>query len=283
MINEHDCISLFGYPLFTIVNIDTPFNGSLDIPADACYAYVIQGDRQVFSKSDNIAAIPGHTILSLCGITLGHMLAQQPEGGIHSVIVHFNRDVLNKVFKNEKPLLWEELKQPVTKYVDQSAANGLVENYFDSVRQMFQYKEAITESILQLKLKEVILLLLKADNSDNVLQIVRSLFSEKEFSFKELVDAHIENANSIEELAMATNCSLSVFKKKFKEAYNTTPAKYRLQLKIEKVAELLRTSDEPVNAIGYECGFNSPEHLSRVFKDRYGYTPREYRQRKLIK
>jgi len=137
MVKQYETISLFDYPLFTMVSIDTPLKDTLELPSDACYAYIVQGDRQVFSKSDNISAIPRQTILSLCGLTLGRMLSEQPKGSIHSVIVHFNREVLNKIFEGEKPELWEELQTPVVKYVVQTAANELVKNYFDGIIHLF--------------------------------------------------------------------------------------------------------------------------------------------------
>jgi len=142
---------------------------------------------------------------------------------------------------------------------------------------IFHNKTALTDNILKLKLKEIILLLLQTENAENLRKIVKSLFSDRQFSFKELVDAHIETTGSVENLAVLTNCSVSTFKRKFKETYNSTPAKHRLHLKIEKVAERLRTSDTSISAIGYDCGFNNPEHLSRVFKEKFGQTPSEYR------
>ena len=283
MIKRKESISLFDYPLFTIVNLETPSEENLDLPSDACVAYVIKGDEQVFSESENIIAKTNHTIVSLCGLTLGGMLSNQPSGNISSIVVHFNREVLNRVFEGEKPELWEELEKPVTQFVVQSAATEMVKHYFDTIIKFFENKNAITESILKIKLKEIILFLLQTNNSDYVRQIIKSLFSERKFSFKKLVEAHIENTDSIENLAMATNCSVSTFKRKFKEAFNTTPANYRLELRLSKVANLLKTSDNSISSIGYDCGFESPEHLSRAFKKQYNISPSQYRLNFLVK
>lgn len=277
MIKRKDSISLFGYPLFTIVNMETPLEYDLNLPSDACIAYITEGDEQVFSESENIIARTNHTILSLCGLTLGSMLSNQPIGNINSIVVHFNRDVINKVFENEKPELWEELQKPITQFVVQSAASEMVKHYFNTIIHFFKNKDALSESILKIKLKEVILLLLQTDNSEYVRQIVMSLFSEREFSFKELVEAHIEKTNSIENLAMVTNCSISTFKRKFNKTFNSTPAKYRIKIKLKRVENLLKTTDNSISNIGYECGFESPEHLSRAFKKQYSISPSRYR------
>jgi AraC-like DNA-binding protein len=215
--------------------------------------------------------------VSYCGLTLGSMMSDLPAGRVHTVMVHFNREVLNKVFEGEKPQLWEELQRPVTRYVVQTAANELLRHYFSSIVFLFENHAALTEHMLKLKLKEIILLLLQSDNSEYVRQIIKSLFSEREFSFKELVEAHIEQTDSIENLAMLTHCSVSTFKRRFREVFDTTPAKYRLRLRLSRVADLLKTSDSPISSIGYACGFETPEHLSRAFKKQYGLSPSQYR------
>lgn len=277
MIKQQENISLLNHPLFTIINMDTPSEDSLNLPSEACIAYIIEGNGQEFSGTEHISAKSEHTILSLCGLTLGNMLSDLPKGSIHTVLVHFNREVLNKVFEGEKPELWEELQTPVTRYVVQTAASELLRHYFNSVILLFENRAALTERILKLKLKEIILLLLQTDNSEYVRKIIKSLFSERKFTFKELVEAHIENTGSLKNLALLTNCSVSTFKRKFHECFQTTPAKYRLELKLKKVAGFLKTSDHPISSIGYECGFETPEHLSRAFKKQYGVSPSQYR------
>ena len=78
---------------------------------------------------------------------------------------------------------------------------------------------------------------------------------------------------------MLTNQSVSSFKRTFKKHYNSTPGAYLMHKRTEKVAQRLAMSDEPVSSIGYDCGFSSPAHLSRAFKQRYGVSPTQYRER----
>jgi AraC-like DNA-binding protein len=277
MIQQKLQISLFDYPLFSLIRMETPSDESLNLPSDACVAYILEGDGQTFSEAESISAKPEEAIVSLCGLTLGNLMSELPEGSMYTLVVHFNREVLNKVFAGEKPELWEELQTPVTRYVVQTAANELLSHYFNSLVLLFEHQAALSEQLLQLRLKEIILLLLQSDNSEYVRQIIKSLFSEREFSFKELIEAHIEHTDSIENLAMLTNCSVSTFKRKFRQVFGTSPARYRLELKLKKVANLLKTSDLSISSIGYDCGFDSPEHLSRAFKKQYGISPSQYR------
>lgn len=277
MVKSYECIELFDRPLFTQLSVETPTQDQLPLTSEACYVYIVDSEGQTSTPSESFVALPGQVILSLCGFTVSQMISEQPKGSVDSIIVHLHREQLNNVFEGTKPALWKELESPVTQYLVQKAASELVQHYFDGIAQLFRNKAAITETILKLKLKELVLLLLQTGNSENIRKIVKSLFSERQFTFKELVDAYIYTLTSIKDLALVTNCSVSTFKRRFKEIYKTTPGAYIIDKRVEKVADLLKVSDEPIASIGYTCGFNSPEHLSRAFKKKFGVSPSAYR------
>ncbi len=277
MIVKHESIDLYGCTLFTRVTMKTPMRGPVPLPSEACFAYIVDGDDQLIMQGETLRTTPGHMILSLCGHTMGQMLSEQNETEATSIIVHFDKALLLKIFNNTKPPFWKELETPVVRYVVQMAASKLIEQYFEGIAHLFQYQQAVTEEMLALKLKEIIILLLQTPNSLQITQIMRSLFSERTFTFKEVVDAHICEPVTIENLAMLTNKSVSSFKREFKKIYNTTPGVYIMNQRTEKVAQLLQVSDESIASIGYQCGFTSAAHLSRVFKSKYGVTPSNYR------
>ncbi len=279
MIIEHRSIALFDLPLFTWITLRTPTEEPVSLPSEACFAYIMDGDNQYLLEEEHIKAEPGKVILSLCGNTMAQMLPRQREGDgiVSSIVVHFHRELLLKVYKNTKPPYWKELEKPVVKYIVQAAASELVKQYFQGVAHLFDHLEAVTNDILVLKLKEIILLLLQTKESEKITQIMRSLFSERTFTFKEIVEGNICEALSLEHLAALTHHSLSSFKREFKRIYDTSPGVYIMNRRTEKVADLLKVSDKTISSIGYECGFSSPTHLSRIFKAKYGVTPSEYR------
>jgi len=277
MINDHQSLKLFGLPLFTWVDIDTPMYDGLALPPGACFTYFVHGSDQVLSKQHGIKALSEHAVLSVCGFTLGKMLMEQEPGRVNSVIIHFQPEILKEVYKNSKPPYWEEISAPVTQFVAQMAATNLIKHYIDGVKGMFKNKEAVTDDILILKLREIILLLMQTEDMPKVSQIIRSLFSERSFTFKETVEAYLFTPATIENLATLTNTSLSTFKREFIKIYGKTPHRYIMERRIEKVAHLLKVSDDSISEIGYECGFTSPAHLTRVFKTKFKKTPTQYR------
>ncbi|MBC8755967.1 helix-turn-helix transcriptional regulator [Kordia sp. YSTF-M3] len=277
MINKHKSIELFGRPLFSWIDIYTPMSGSLSIPSEACFSYFMQENVKVISKQYCVSVKSKHIVLSVSGDLLSNKLANQKKGIVKSIIVHLHPETLKKVYKETKPPFWKELSRPVSQNIIQLAASNLIQHYIEGIKQLFDNRQVLTEGILILKLKEIILLLLQTDNLPEVTQIIRSLFSERTFDFKETVEAHLYEHTSIPDLASLTNTSISTFKRKFTKIYKDTPHRYILNRRIEKVASILRVSDDAIGSIAYDCGFSTPTQLSRLFKIKYNKTPSQYR------
>ena len=49
-------------------------------------------------------------------------------------------------------------------------------------------------------------------------------------------------------------------------------------MRIDKAAELLRTTDKTIEDIARECGFISPNYMIAKFYHKYKMTPAEYRE-----
>jgi len=100
--------------------------------------------------------------------------------------------------------------------------------------------------------------------------------------FAKVVD-HIhtsyDDTLTTEELATRAGFSVSQFDRRFRQTFGTSPRQYILRIRIEKAAELLRTTEETVSMIAVECGFHDHAHLSRSFRRIMGATPSEYRTR----
>ena len=63
----------------------------------------------------------------------------------------------------------------------------------------------------------------------------------------------------------------------FRQEMNTTPHKYLANLRLETAADMLRQgAGRSITEIAHMCGYSDPLYFSRMFKKRYGVSPREY-------
>ncbi|MGD9793250.1 MAG: GlxA family transcriptional regulator [Acidimicrobiia bacterium] len=90
---------------------------------------------------------------------------------------------------------------------------------------------------------------------------------------------HLDRDLSVAALAARIHQSPRHFARRFRSDTGTTPADYVEQLRCEAAAHRLSTTDRPVLAVARSVGFGSVETFHRVFRNRYGVTPAEYRQR----
>ena len=66
----------------------------------------------------------------------------------------------------------------------------------------------------------------------------------------------------------------------FSQEMSETFIEHLTNVRIEKVKELLATTDDKVVNIAFAVGYNEPNYLSYLFKKRVGTTPKEYRQQR---
>ncbi len=277
MVLEHQSLELYGQMLFEKAVVKTPFKKPYPMPNEACFLYVLEGENNSFSEQEEVRTIEGESVLMKCGHYLTQAFSRKKEGRYHAIAVHFYPEMLKKIYDNDLPSFLKKNNFTFYSNMVKLKASTLIKKYIESLLFYFENPQLVTEDILVLKLKEIILLLLQTENSPKVIEILTNLFSPKTFSFKEIIEAHIFSSISISELAQLTHHSLSSFKREFKKIYNDTPANYIRNRRIEKGAKMLLLSDDPISHIAYDCCFQDIAHFSKSFKAKYGQSPSAYR------
>ncbi|MCX7993416.1 MAG: helix-turn-helix transcriptional regulator [Fimbriimonadales bacterium] len=64
----------------------------------------------------------------------------------------------------------------------------------------------------------------------------------------------------------------------FRVAMGCSPSEYLTELRLRRAANLLVSTNLSVSEIALEVGYLSLSHFSRVFRERFGKTPRAFRQ-----
>lgn len=93
------------------------------------------------------------------------------------------------------------------------------------------------------------------------------------------IDAHCAQELNVQQIAASVNISESVCLRCFHRRLGITPIQYVKQLRLDKAAELLRCSSMTIKAIAFECGFHDVSHFTKSFREKMGYTPKDYQNR----
>jgi AraC-like DNA-binding protein len=92
------------------------------------------------------------------------------------------------------------------------------------------------------------------------------------------IDEHYTEGISLDEVAGQTGISRYYVSHLFKELMNTTFVGYVNELRLNRAAMLLVTSDKPIIEIASISGFNNLSNFNRAFKMHFGKTPSAYRK-----
>lgn len=82
----------------------------------------------------------------------------------------------------------------------------------------------------------------------------------------------------LEDIAAQAHCSVNHLIALFRRHLHHTPARYLRDVRLRHAEHLLARSRLPVALIAEQCGFVSPFHFSRAFKQHYGLPPLAFRQ-----
>jgi AraC family transcriptional regulator len=89
---------------------------------------------------------------------------------------------------------------------------------------------------------------------------------------------HSQPDQDLQQLATAASLSKYHFLRLFKQAYGLSPHQYIQQLRMEKAKELLKHSSIAIQDLSELLGFENSQSFSRLFRQRTGLYPTQYRK-----
>lgn len=114
----------------------------------------------------------------------------------------------------------------------------------------------------------------------NVAPVKRDMENEFYSRFLDIVGKEMGSPDlSIDSLASKMGMGRSQFYRKIKSLTNYSPVELLRDLRLKHARELLSTTERSVSEIAYEVGFTSPAYFTRCYREAYGETPSEIRQR----
>ena len=105
---------------------------------------------------------------------------------------------------------------------------------------------------------------------------------ERKFMDKlvELMEKNMDNGELVvDDLVKELAVSRSVFFKKLKSLTGLAPIEFIKEMRVKRAAQLIEAGDLNMTQISYMVGINDPRYFSKCFKQRYGMTPTEYKEK----
>jgi len=117
-----------------------------------------------------------------------------------------------------------------------------------------------------------------ANISDEEIQL-----TEQDQQFIQKVVVNIEKnlcrAYTVEQLAADMCMERTGLYKRLTALIDQSPQSFIRSVRLQRAADLLSRTNDSINDIAYAVGFTSPSHLVKCFREKYGCTPGEWRNR----
>ena len=95
------------------------------------------------------------------------------------------------------------------------------------------------------------------------------------------IEDHLGETYSVEQLAADLNMERTGLYKRLTQIIDCSPQMFIRSVRLHRACHLLRNTSDSITDIARIVGFSTPSYFVRCFKDEYGCTPKEWREKQL--
>lgn len=261
---------------YTCMQEETKFG----IWSDSNYlAFVLSGKKMWRSIYHDYVADQDDILFIKKGANLTHQFFEDE----FCAIFFFIPDEFIKSFLQKNASFLDTAQKDLSKQdaVLRVEPDQLLHSYRTSIISYLYLEEKPNEQLLKLKFEELLLSLCTGPQHHELTDYFISLCQSQEHQMSRVMEENFGYNLKVEDYAQLCHMSLSKFKKTFKEYYKSTPAAWLRQRKLDLALHRLLSTDLAINQLSFECGFEDPSHFIRLFKQKHGITPLQYRQQRV--
>jgi len=240
-----------------------------------CFLYFKNSDGRLNSSHEKINISATEAVLFQCDTYFMEIISSSNAEQVEVIAFHLYPEFLKKLYENELP---KSILKNATDVKSQVVVNEqIISKFIESLDFYFENPSLVNDDLLELKIKELVLLLIQSKNVESVIELIKNLYSIRKPNLKKTVSLHLYSNLNLQEFAKLCQMSLSTFKREFKKEFNTTPSNYIKNKRLQKGENLLRITELSIGEIAFEIGYNDPQYFTRIFKKNIGATPTNYR------
>jgi len=190
------------------------------------------------------------------------------------MVLYLTDEYLRSIFEEFQPhLSLEHLPEPNNDMMETFAINDKIRAFYESLIPYFGPDNSLPLSILENKIKELLFYIFSHEENKHILAYILKIKDGYQTPIWEVMEANYMYDLKVYDYANIANRSLSTFKRDFINYYKISPGKWLTKRRLERAKSFLETTDKTIREIAFDCGFNNTSHFSRVFKERYKYSP----------
>lgn len=229
--------------------------------------YITEGSGIFETSEDQFQVVPGSMFILRPG--MWHRYKPDPNTGWNEHYIGFNGDFCTNLFQEG----FFQVGKPVIYVGFQESLLNLFFEIIQSVKEEKTGHQQVSASNTILLLSKILSV---TRNQEFAGKSIERIIRKACLYFRENLNTNV----NIEKLACDLNVGYSYFRQMFRKYTGISPTQYHLSLRIQRAKDLLVSSDLSFKEIAIELGFESYFYFSRIFKDKTGQSPMEFKNEK---
>lgn len=152
--------------------------------------------------------------------------------------------------------------------------SGLEISIRDSILRYLEAQNENTSKLLELKLEELFLLILASSSRNQILLFLHQLFDKTSNTIEYVIRENLFKPYTLDDFSKLCGLSLSTFKREFTRHYRTSPREWINRERLNQAHMMLQNTSKNVGEIAFECGFENPSYFIKLYKSKFGSTPK---------
>lgn len=187
------------------------------------------------------------------------------------LLIFFDHEQARKIIL-EMPFALNVDKNHNSENIFKFTLNTHLQNSANALKLYLDDKPKFSQELINLKLKELIILILGTTSKDNFIKFCRNLIYDKS-DLKSFMEANFDKNLTLLEFAKLSGRSLSGFKSEFKSIFDETPMKWILKKRLQRARFLIHELKYDVGVAALNVGFKTHSHFTRLYKEYYEVNP----------
>ncbi len=238
------------------------------------FIYVLSGKKKWFTINQESIVQPGDCLYVRKG---SHSVYQYFDSDFCALVLFVPDEFIRSVLLNNQIKLGDPGDFSGRTSLFSVQTTEQLAAYFNSFLSYLSGSEIHDDQLMELKFKELIMMSASASDNNGLSAYFATLCKSTRPSLPHIMEDNFSYPMNLKEYARLSGRSLSTFKRDFKKIYKTSPGSWLIMKRLELAKYLLEHTDKSVSEIVLDSGFKNNSHFSRVFKERYDFTPLEWR------
>ncbi len=247
------------------------------------YAIALPGSCTFVVENISVTLQEGEAIFINAQVLHSVEPAAQMGPGLHSAVFH-----PRLISGNRDSMFWEELIQPLLhdsamRYVvlkPEVPWQAQVLTHLHGAWDSMEQEPEDYGNLVRYHLSAALRLIVK-----NCPVVAQSLSEQERIDaarvrgMLDYIHSNFSYDLTMKEISASVNTSNTVCLRCFHQLLGTTPIQYLKNYRLEKAAQMLKTTSRTAKEIALDCGFNDISYFTKSFREKMGCTPKEYRKK----